>query len=168
MIDQEGLPTGEHKPELIRRLDELIAFIGDRPLDKDLEDSLNTEFGPHTESFSEIKRLLRVGIDENWACYQIIDGADYRRGRIGVSDDSGHDFVIESARLRDVRGNYHRHPLGEINMIQPVDPTGTFCGSGEGWKVFAPDTSHFPTVAGGTVTFIFLLPKGEIEYKERH
>lgn len=168
MINQEGLPTGDHKPELVRRLDELIAFIGDRPLDQALEDNLNDEFGPQTERFSEIKRLVRVGIDESWACYQVIDGEDYRRGRIGVSNDSTHDFVIESARLRNVKGNYHLHPLGEINMIQPVDPTGTFCGSGEGWKVFAPNTKHYPTVAGGTVTFIFLLPKGKIEYTEEH
>jgi 2-hydroxylaminobenzoate mutase len=74
---------------------------------------------------------------------------------------------VESARLRDVRGNYHRHPLGEINMIQPIDPEGAFCGSGAGWKVFAPDTSHYPTVTGGTVTFIFLLPKGQIEYRQK-
>ncbi|MFZ1813129.1 MAG: DUF4863 family protein [Rhizobiaceae bacterium] len=53
-------------------------------------------------------------------------------------------------------------------MIQPVDPTATFCGTGEGWKVFAPGTSHYPTVAGGLCTFIFLLPKGAIEYHHDH
>jgi 2-hydroxylaminobenzoate mutase len=51
-------------------------------------------------------------------------------------------------------------------MIQPIDPEAAFCGSGAGWKVFAPDTSHYPTVTGGTVTFIFLLPKGQIEYRQ--
>jgi len=65
-----------------------------------------------------------------------------------------------------VLGNYHRHPLGEINMIGPVDETGRFCGSGAGWKVFPPDSSHFPTVTGGAVTMLFFLPGGQIEYKD--
>lgn len=168
MINDDGLPSGSHKPKLIAHLDELIAFIGDRELDAELEAALNDKYGAHTPHFQEIKRLLRLGIDEQWACYVEIDGADYRRGRIGTAPDSTHDFVIESARLRNVKGNYHKHPLGEINMIQPVDAGSTFCGSGEGWKVFAPGTSHYPTVSGGTCTFVFLLPKGEIEYHDEH
>ena len=164
MIMDTGLPTGAHKPALVSLLDELIDYIGSSPLDQDLEARLNSEYGPGTATFQEMKRLLRVGIDEDWACYQVIDGDNYRRGRLGAAPDGVHDFVIESARLNDVKGNYHTHPLGEINMIQPVDPTGQFCGSGEGWKVFAPGTSHYPTVTGGLCTFIFLLPKGEIEY----
>ena len=168
MIDVEGLPTGTNKPALISRLDELIAFIGARELDAELEAALNDEFGPHTTRFQEIKRLLRTGIEEKWACYAEIGGPDYRRGRLGVAPGSPHEFVIESARLKDVKGNYHLHPLGEINMIQPIDSEGRFCGSGEGWKVFAPGTSHYPTVTGGACTFVFLLPKGEIEYHDEH
>jgi len=166
MINQDGLPTGPHKPELVARLEQLVAFIGDSPLDAALEDRLNRHFGPRTREFQDMTRLLRAGIEEGWACYAEIDGADYRRGRLGTAGDGVHDFVIESARLKDVKGNHHRHPLGEINMIQPLDPASRFCGSGEGWKVFAAGTSHYPTVTGGACTFIFLLPKGEIEYRE--
>lgn len=166
MINDDGLPTGAHKPALMNHLERLVAFIGDSPLNEELEKRLNRDYGPETARFQEMKQLLRSGIEENWACYQVIDGADYRRGRLGVAADGVHDFVIESARLKDVKGKYHKHPLGEINMIQPVDPQSRFCGTGEGWKVFAPGTSHYPTVSGGTCTFIFLLPKGEIEYHE--
>lgn len=168
MIDQTGLPSGASKPALVARLERLIAFIGDSPLDDALQTRLNDTFGPHTEDFQEMKRLLRTGIEEDWACYKVIDGDDYRRGRLGVAPESTHEFVIESAKLRNVKGNFHTHPLGEINMIQPVDPDGQFCGAGEGWKVFAPGTSHYPTVTGGTCTFIFLLPRGEIEYHDDH
>ena len=164
MLHDTGLPAGEHKPKLMAHLDRLIAFIGDSPLDDDLEERLNSEFGPESEGFQEITRLLRVGIDEGWACYEVIDGDNYRRGRLANSREGKHEFAIESARLKDVKGNYHTHTLGEINMIQPVDDAATFCGAGAGWKVFAPGTSHYPTVAGGLCTFIFLLPKGEIEY----
>jgi len=168
MISDDGLPTGPHKPALLALLTELITFIGPRPLDAALEDSLNDDFGPRTTRFQEIKRLLRLGIDEQWACYQEIDGPDYRRGPLGTSRDGVHDFVIESARLRNMKGNFHRHPRGEINMIQPVDPEGKFCGAGEQWKIFAADTRHYPTVTGGTCTFIFLLPRGEIEYRDEY
>lgn len=166
MINDQGLPTGPHKPALIALLDELIAAIGARELNADLEAMLNDQFGPHTEHFQACTKLLRTRIEENWACYKQIEGPDYRRGRLGVAPESPHDFVIESARLKNIKGHYHRHPLGEINMIQPLDPDGQFCGSGEGWKVFAPGTSHYPTVTGGACTFVFLLPKGEIEYHD--
>lgn len=168
MIQQDGLPTGTHKADLIRHLERLVAFIGTSPLDADLQTRLNREFGPQTEAFQEMKRLLRVGISEEWACYKIIGGDDYRRGRLGEVADGTHDFVIESAKLKDVKGNFHTHPLGEINMIQPLDPDAQFCGAGEGWKVFSPGTSHYPTVTGGACTFIFLLPKGAIEYHDEH
>lgn len=164
MLNDTGLPTGAHKTELRAHLDALVDFIGDSPLDDRLEARLNVDFGPDTPAFQEMTRLLRLGIDEGWACYDIIDGDNYRRGRLGAYPDSTHEFTVESARLKDVKGNYHTHTLGEINMIQPVDPTSTFCGAGVGWKVFAPGTSHYPTVAGGLCTFIFLLPKGAIEY----
>jgi 2-hydroxylaminobenzoate mutase len=165
MSGQDGLPTGKHKPALMTAVGALIAFIGDQPLDEELEARLNDHYGPTTGRFLEIQRLIRVGIEEGWAGYTQVDGPDYCRGRLANASPETRDFVLESARLRDVRGQYHRHPLGEINMIQPVDPAGKFCGHGAGWKVFAPDTSHYPTVTGGTVTFLFLLPKGLIEYK---
>ena len=168
MINQDGLPTGARKPELIQHLERLIAFIGKSPLDEELQTRLNRDFGPHTQVFQEIKTLLRVGITEEWACYKLIDGPDYCRGRLGEVSDGVHDFIIESARLKDVKGNFHTHPLGEVNMIQPLDTGAQFCGAGEGWKVFAPGTSHYPTVTGGACTFVFLLPKGAIEYHDEH
>ena len=167
MLIQDGLPAGKHKPELMALIEELFAFIGNDPLNDALQTKLNDTFGPETSKFAEMQRLLRIGIDEQWAAYVEIDGPDYKRGRLCSENSSTHEFVVESAKLRNVKGNYHRHPLGEINMIQPVDPDGKFCGFGKGWKVFAPDTSHFPTVTGGLVTFLFLLPKGKIEYRDR-
>ena len=167
MSSPKQLPTGPHKAELMAALETLISFIGNDPLDARLEAKLNDRYGFQTEPFAEIQRLLRLGIDEGWACYDEIDGPDYCRGRLADTTAGVHQFAVESAKLKDVRGNYHRHPLGEINMVQPVDPEGKFCGFGAGWKVFGPDTSHFPTVTGGIVTFIFLLPKGQIEYRQK-
>ena len=165
MSGLDGLPSGLHKPAFMTAVTELIEFIGDRPLDAALEARLNDDYGPTTGRFLELQRLLRIGIEEGWAGYTQVDSPDYCRGRLANPSPETRNFLLESAKLRSVRGQYHRHPMGEINMIQPVDPDGKFCGSGAGWRVFAPDTSHFPTVTGGTVTFLFLLPKGQIEYK---
>ncbi len=160
-----GLPTGPHKAALLDAVHALLAFIGERPLDAALEAQLNDHYGAQTGRYATLLRLLRQGIDEGWACYAEIDGPDYKRGRIAEASAQTRGFTVESGKLRNVLGNYHRHPRGEINMIGPVDPTGRFCGNGAGWKVFPPDSCHYPTVTGGTVTMLFFLPGGEIEYK---
>ena len=162
----EVLPTGPHKPVLMAAVASLLGFIGNRPLDAELESDLNDVYGASTESYAELLRLLRIGIDEGWACYAEIDGPDYRRGRLAKPSAETHGFSVETGMLKDVLGNYHRHPRGEINMIGPVDPTGSFCGHGAGWKVFAPNSHHYPTVTGGKVTMLFFLPSGQIEYME--
>lgn len=164
--EQSALPTGPHKAALLRATDELLAFIGDQPLGVELESRLNEHYGPRTERYATLLELLRCGIDEGWACYAEISGPDYRRGRIAEASPRTRGFTVESGRLRNVLGNYHRHPRGEINMIGPVDADGQFCGHGAGWKVFPPDSRHFPTVTGGTVTMLFFLPGGEIEYMD--
>jgi Domain of unknown function (DUF4863) len=161
-----ALPTGPHKAAMLEAACELLDFVGDRPLGPALELLLNEHYGPHTERYATLLKLLRQGIDEGWACYSEITGPDYRRGRIAEASSLTHGFTIESGKLRNVPGNYHRHPRGEINMIGPVDASGQFCGHGAGWKVFPPESRHFPTVTGGTVTMLFFLPGGEIEYMD--
>lgn len=161
-----SLPTGPSKPAMLEALHELLDFIGDKPLDQALEVQLNDRYGASTYRFNLLLTLLRAGITEGWACYHEISGPDYRRGRIAEAAEATHFFTVESGKLRNVLGNYHRHPKGEINMIGPVDATGQFCGHGAGWRVFAPDSSHYPTVSGGTVTLLFFLPRGLIEYKD--
>lgn len=162
----EPLPAGAAKPALLDAIHEFLDFVADKPLDGQLELQLNEHYGPTTKQFATLLSLLRTGIQEGWACYREITGPDYRRGRIAEASARTHGFTVESGMLRNVLGNYHRHPRGEINMIGPVDKTGKFCGSGAGWRVFSPDSSHYPTVTGGTVTLLFFLPGGEIEYKE--
>lgn len=158
------LPSGPHKPELMAAVTTLLNFIRNKPLNMELEKELNDRYGASTEGYIELRRLLRIGIEEGWACYAEIDGPDYRRGRLAKPSAETHGFSVETGMLKDVLGNYHRHPMGEINMIAPVDATACFCGHSAGWKVFPPESQHYPTVTGGKVTMLFFLPNGQIEY----
>lgn len=165
-IPEKGdiLPTGPHKSALMNAVAELLNDIHAMPLDSQLEAFLNDRYGAHTDRYARLLQLLRTGIEEGWACYAEIDGPDYRRGRLAKPSADTRGFSVETGMLKDVLGNYHRHPQGEINMIGPVDATAQFCGHGAGWKVFPPDSRHYPTVTGGKVTMLFFLPSGEIEY----
>ncbi|NWA45683.1 DUF4863 family protein [Pseudomonas gingeri] len=160
------LPSGPSKPEMMAAVASVLSFLKDKPLDEQLEIELNQRFGATSEVYSELLRLLRVGIEEGWACYAEIDGPDYRRGQLAKSTENANGYSVETGMLKNVLGNYHLHPQGEINMIGPEDDGATFCGNGAGWKVFAPGSQHFPTVKGGKVTMLFFLPGGEIEYMD--
>jgi uncharacterized protein DUF4863 len=76
------LGTGLHKPNMLSAIGRLTKFIGTRALDSRLEDDLNNHYGPGSRNYLELVKLLQVGIQEGWACYDEISGPDYRRGRI--------------------------------------------------------------------------------------
>jgi hypothetical protein len=158
------LPSGPHKAELLGRVHQLCDDIRAMPLDATLEARLNSEYGARTERYARIAQLLRLGVDEGWAGYANIDGTEYRRGRIAEPSYETADLSVESGLLRDVKGQYHCHTKGEINMIIPLEAGAQFCGHGAGWRVFPPMSEHFPTVTGRALMMYFL-PGGEIEYR---
>ncbi len=158
------LPHGPHKEEMLQWVRRLCDEIRSRPLDQDLEGYLNHEFGAGTEAYEELCRLLKMGVEEGWAGYVEIDGDCYRRGRIADPSRETAQMSVESGLLRDVKGQYHCHTQGEINMIIPLEPGAQFCGHGAGWRVFPPMSEHFPTV-NGKALMMYFLPGGEIEYR---
>ncbi len=158
------LPMGQHKEDALKIIHRLCDDIRSRPLDKGLEAFLNAEYGVGTESYETLARLLKVGVEEGWAAYVEIEGPDYRRGRIAELSQETAGMTVESGLLRDVKGQYHCHTNGEINMVIPLEADGKFCGKGAGWQVFAPLSEHFPTVTGKAL-IMFFLPGGKIEYR---
>jgi len=160
------LPSGEHKSELLEILHRVFDDIRGRPLDAALDDRLNRQFGVASETYASLARLLKLGVEEGWVAYVPIEGADdYRRGRIAEASVATAGMTVESGLLRDVKGQYHCHTQGEINMIIPIDATARFSGRGAGWAVFPPLSEHFPTVDGGMALMMYFLPGGEIEYR---
>ena len=49
----------------------------------------------------------------------------------------------------------------------PLAGRPTFDGRGAGWVVLPPGSVHVPTVAGGEMLVVYLLPEGAIEFLER-
>ncbi|SIT47584.1 conserved hypothetical protein [Paraburkholderia piptadeniae] len=158
------LPSGPHKAELMELLRGLCEDIRSMPLDAALEVRLNRKYGEGTASYARLAQLLKLGVEEGWAAYADIEGKDYRRGRIAEPSHETSDMSVESGLLRDVKGQYHCHTKGEINMIVPLEEGAQFCGHGAGWRVFPPMSEHFPTVTGRALMMYFL-PGGEIEYR---
>ena len=72
-------------------------------------------------------------------------------------------FSVDAV-LMSSPGPRHRHPNGEIDLCFALDGEPRFDGNPEGWTVYAPDSTHVPTVRGGTMLILYFLPGGAIEF----
>jgi hypothetical protein len=84
-------------------------------------------------------------------------------GRVTKALSQTHDFSIDVVHMNGA-GPLHRHPAGEINYCIALDGRPTFMGQPTGWVVEPPRSEHVPTVAGGTMLIVYLLPQGKIEF----
>lgn len=86
-----------------------------------------------------------------------------RFGRVAKAGDETDGFSIDVVHMNGP-GPRHRHPGGEVDYCVALEDTPTFDGRPPGWVVFGPDSVHVPTVAGGTMLIVYLLPGGAIEF----
>lgn len=84
-------------------------------------------------------------------------------GRVAKSGTATLGFSIDVVHMNGA-GPLHRHPNGEVNYCVALDGKPTFDGQPPGWVVFPPESRHVPTVAGGTMLIVYLLPAGAIEF----
>lgn len=99
-----------------------------------------------------------AAIASDWLLPKSANGI--RFGRV-AKELSG--FVVDAV-LMDVPGPRHRHPNGEIDLCFATAGTPQFDGHPEGWVVYGKDTTHVPTVTGGTMLILYFLPGGAIEF----
>ena len=70
-----------------------------------------------------------------------------------------------------MRGQYHLHPYGELNLVVPLVPGAVLAGplgwQGAGWTAPAPGSHHYPEVKLGAVIALFYLPAGRNSYAIR-
>ena len=84
-------------------------------------------------------------------------------GRVAKAGPPTRGFSIDVVHMNGA-GPLHRHPNGEVNWCVALDGAPTFDGEEPGWVVFPPESRHVPTVAGGTMLIVYLLPLGAIEF----
>jgi len=84
-------------------------------------------------------------------------------GRVSKAVEETLGFSIDVVHMNGP-GPLHRHPGGEVNWCVALEGRPTFDGSPPGWVVFPPGSQHVPTVAGGRMLIVYLLPEGAIEF----
>lgn len=164
---------------LIERCIPFLEEVKDLTAGTEVERWLTQTYGPDSELYQTLARLVRKGVEDGWAANVMIDGPTYRRSRIAEPSERTLHFSITAVYMdssgnrqghadQRMRGQYHGHPYGEFNMVVPVDadaalngPNGWCAG---GWTAPAPGTHHYPEAKGGAMIALFFLPAGRISY----
>lgn len=173
-----------HRDELIRRSIGFLAVVKDMTPSAELERWLNQTYGPDTDLYRDLARLCRLGVLEGWAANEEIEGPTYRRSRIVEPSAETFHFSITAVYMQSnaprafnddsehgedvIRGQYHGHPYGELNLVVPIDEGAELKGlqgwQGAGWTAPHPGSRHYPEVRGGALIALFYLPAGRISY----
>jgi hypothetical protein len=140
----------------------LTAEIAGRPLDRALDNWLNTRHGAGTPGFENLKQACIEGVAEGWLCDR--EGGGIRYGRVFKAEDALHRFSVDVVDMQDIAGPHHSHPNGEIDLIMPIEGGATFDERPAGWCVYPPGSAHHPTVASGRALVLYLLPEGQIQF----
>lgn len=122
---------------------------------------LEQRFDPTGEAAAELRTQLIALLDEG----AIADRGEMpvKWGRVAKASPDSRDFSIDVV-LMNGAGPRHRHPKGEVNYCIALEGTPTFEDQAPGWVVMAPESIHVPTVAGGTMLIVYLLPDGEADF----
>jgi hypothetical protein len=150
-------------PETFRQqIAALTTRLAGRPLDTALDDWLNAECGPGSDTFRGLEAHCRAGVAAGWLCNR--EGGGIRYGRIFKPADDLQGFSVDVVDMADIAGPHHVHPEGEIDLVMPLDAGACFDGRPAGWVVMPPGSAHRPTVSQGRALVLYLLPQGRIEF----
>ena len=159
----------------VRFLDEVQDMTGGTVVER----WLNRIYGPDSELYQTLARLVKKGVQDGWAANVEVDGPIYRRSRIAEPSEQTRHFSITAVYMDSTgnqqghpdhryRGQYHGHPYGEFNMVIPLTPGAALNGPNgwceAGWTAPAPGSQHYPEAKGGAVIALFFLPSGRISY----
>jgi len=159
------------RDKLVRMSAELLKDVKNVTPGDELEHWLNWRHAPGSALYEDLAGLVKAGVRDGWAANVEVAGQHYRRSRILEPHPDTFYFSITAVLMRSetlLRGDYHGHPYGEINMVVPLDPDAQIAGPngwrGAGWTAPAPGSRHYPEVRGGGVIALFYLPAGRISY----
>lgn len=169
----------QDREALIDRCIPFLEEVKDMTASTEVERWLNQKYGPDSELYQTLARLVQKGVEDGWAANVEIDGPHYRRSRIAEPSDRTLHFSITAVYMDSTgneqghpdgrfRGQYHGHPYGEFNMVVPVTPGAALNGPNGwcfgGWTAPSPGSQHYPEAKEGAVIALFFLPSGRISY----
>jgi hypothetical protein len=140
----------------------LTAQIAGRPLDAALDAWLNTHHGAGSATYAGLKASAQAGVAAGWLCDR--EGGGIRYGRIFKAGPELHGFSVDVVEMADIAGPHHSHPLGEIDLVMPLEGDARFDGRPAGWVVYPSGSAHRPTVTQGRALVLYLLPEGQIQF----
>jgi hypothetical protein len=156
---------------LIERIIPFLEETKNRTAGTDFEGWLNAHYGPGTSFYEDVSRYIRAGVEEGWAANIEVNGPNLRRSQIAEPSAETNYFSITAVYMNGqsrVRGRYHAHPYGELNMVVPIDPDAQLSGpngwSGPGWTAPEPASHHYPEARNGALITLAFLPAGRISY----
>ena len=123
--------------------------------------ALNARLAPGGPEASRVARELRGLLAEGRVAER--GEPPLRWGRVAKASSETLGFSIDVVHMSGA-GPRHRHPRGEVNFCIALDGEPRFEGAPPGWVVLPPESTHVPTVEGGTMLIVYLLPGGEIEF----
>ena len=171
-----------HRDELIELSIPFLHEVRDMTPGPEMEKWLNAKYGKGSKLYQDLSRLIALGVKEGWAANIEVTGPNYRRSRIADPSPETFHFSItavymdskDARAFKDdheddvLRGDFHGHPYGELNMVIPLDEGAELKGlqgwQGPGWTAPDPGSRHFPEVKGGALIALFYLPAGRISY----
>ncbi|PSN70250.1 hypothetical protein BS50DRAFT_309235 [Corynespora cassiicola Philippines] len=160
--------------KLLQRCQDFFAEVDNLTPGKELEAYLNQNYGPGNAIYEDLCSLTRKGLEEGWVANIEIDGSKYRRSKVAMPKEETRFFSITTVYMdskNEYRGQYHKHPYGEINCVVQIDKTAELMGMqgwrGAGWTSPGAGTHHYPEVRGGALIALFFLPAGRISYNAR-
>lgn len=172
-------PSHPDRDALIATSLPFLDEIKDKTAGTELEDWLNAVHGPGSLLYESLAELVRRGVRDGWAANVEVDGPRYRRSRIAEPTAQTLQFSITAVYMDStgtpqrnpegsLRGDYHAHPYGEINMVIPLNAGAALAGPNGwchgGWTAPPPGSHHYPEAKGGAVIALFYLPAGRISY----
>jgi hypothetical protein len=148
------------RDELLEALKPLTQFIATLQPGPQAAAALAARFPVEGREVQKVKGLVRQGVEQRWLCEK--ENAGVRFGRVLKGD--AQSLSIDAVHMSGA-GAGHTHPAGEFDLCFAVSGGPRFDGQGEGWTVYAPNTWHVPTVAGGVMDILYFLPGGAIRFE---
>ena len=123
--------------------------------------ALEKEFPLQGEAMQALRADLVKQLEAGTICHR---GEDpLRFSRVAKPCPETLQFSVDTV-LMNGAGPRHCHPRGEIDLCFALDGQPSFDGNPEGWTVYGEESIHVPTVRGGTMLILYLLPDGALEF----